>query len=157
MIVLVCMSTLVSAQQYLYIKKKGEMPAERLSVHDVIKLRTENGDDWIKGRIQAIAKESLTLNDQVFPYQNIEGIRTYNSLVKVTGTAIWGAGVFFSSIAFINRLANGDAPLLRTGQIIFGTSMVAGGALVSWMARSTYRTSKGYYFEVIDLNESYAP
>ena len=66
MIVLVCMSTLVSAQQYLYIKKKGEMPAERLSVHDVIKLRTENGDDWIKGRIQAIAKESLTLNDQVF-------------------------------------------------------------------------------------------
>ena len=156
-LLLMCLSTWASAQQYLYIKKKGEMPAERLGISDVIKIHTKEGDSWIKGRVQNIAKESITVSNQVYPLQNIEGIRTYNSLVKVTGTAIWGAGALFTSIAFVNRLANGDRPLLFPGQIVFGAGMIAGGALVSWMARSTYRTSKGYYFEVIDLDQNYTP
>ncbi len=156
-LLLMGLSTLASAQQYLYIKRQGEMPAERLGLYDVVKIRTTDGESWVKGSVQNIALESITVGGQIYPLKNVEGLRTYNDLVKITGTAIWGAGALFTSIAFVNRLANGDRPLLFPGQIAFGAGMLAGGALVSWLARRTYRTSNGYYFEVIDLSQNYTP
>ncbi len=155
LLLLVCLSTLASAQQYLYIKKKGELPAERLKVGDPVKLRTADGEDWIKGNIQKIAVKSITFNNQVYPLKNVAGIRTYNSLVKITGTALWVGGTLFTGIALTNRLINDDRPVLFPGQIIFGAAMVSGGLLVNWLSRNTYKTSNGYYWEVIDLNKEY--
>lgn len=146
----------LSAQQYLYIKKKGELPKQRLEQYDHVKILITGQEEWIEGMLTNISTTTITLDDdRQFYFSNIEGIRVYNGLVRIVGTAIWGGGVFFTSIAAVNRLGNGDRPVLRQGQIVFGAGMGLGGAIISRLSRRTYSKEKGYYFEVIDLEKNF--
>lgn len=143
----------LSAQQYLYITKKGSTPAERLGINSKVKIKIEGESEWIEGSLKRIDANAIKINDRLFYFSNIEAIRTYNHLVKVIGSAIWGGGVFFTSIAFVNRLINDDDPLIRPSQVTFGAGMIGAGALISWASRKTYSKAKGYSFKVIDLDQ----
>lgn len=145
------MSTALSAQQYLYVERKGELPSEKLVINDIIYIKIEGHDEWIKGAIKAVSEASIKLNDRTFYFSNIEGIRVYNPIVKILGTSLWGGGLFFTSIFTVNRLINDDQPVLKESHIIFGLSTGAAGAIVSRLARKTYLLSEGYKLKVIDL------
>jgi hypothetical protein len=153
-LLLVFASISLSGQQYLYIKRKGELPAERLAENAKVKIKIAEQDIWIEGLLKNINTNTITINDRKFYFSNIEAIRLYNPLVRFGGTALWVGGTMFTGIALFNRTINGDAPLLREGQIIFGVSTVSAGFLVRWLSRKTYSKADGYFFEVIDLDHN---
>lgn len=143
---------MVSAQQYLYIKKSGDLARERLTINDRVYIKVKDNKKWIGGMIKGLTTKSMDLGNSTYAFADIEAMKTYNSLLRVTGTGIAGAGVLFTGIAFFNRLVNGDTPLLFPGQIAFGSGMLAGGLLVRWLSVKKYKKSKGWTWEVIDLD-----
>lgn len=148
-------STVAFSQQYLYLKKKGEVPYKRLALYNSIKIQTEEGGDWVEGKITAINEKSITVGTTSYPLKEIKAMRTYNHLLRLGGTAIAGGGILFSGIAFFNRTTNGDNPLLTPGQINFGIGMLAGGLVIRWLSRKTYKAEKGWTWEVINLNKTF--
>lgn len=153
MLAFIFYSGLAFSQQYLYIKKPGEIPKERIGLNERIHIKIKNHDEWISGILKEIKGNSIKVNDRLFYFSNLEGIRTYNSFVKTLGTGLWAGGTLFSSIAIVNNLINDERPLLTNGQIVWGAGFGALGVIVSRLSRKTYWLDKGYKFEIIDLDE----
>lgn len=151
----VLFSFLAEGQQYLYVKKKGELPAERLTLHDNVKIKVSDTTSWVKGPLEMINTESIKVKGQVFRLKEVKAIRVNNGLMRLGGTAMWAGGILFTSVALINGIINDDNPVIYPGQIAFGSGLVAGGVLVSWLSRKTYSREKGYFYEVIDLNKDF--
>lgn len=143
----------VAGQQYIYFQKDNDIPHKRIAKHEEVTFRPADEKEWIKGRLQEINEESITVNNRIYPLKKIEAFKTHHELVYLGGTAMGAAGLLFTGIAFFNRLINGDRPLLTEGQMIFGAGMIAGGLLVRWLARKTYEKEDGWQWKVIDLNK----
>lgn len=141
------------SQQYLYIKKKGELPKERIGVNDNIKFKINGREEWISGMLKEITATAIKVNDRLFYFSNIESIQTQSQLLKTLGTSMWVGGAFFSSIAAVNSIINDERPILSNNQIILGSGLGAIGYLVGRLALKTYSREKGYNFEVIDLDQ----
>lgn len=140
------------SQQYLYIKKKGEMPKERIAINQRITFKIRGEKEWISGFMKELNGNSIRVNDRLFYFSNIEGIRTYNSLLKTFGSAFWVGGAFFTSIAAVNSIINDERPILSNRQIGLGAGLGLLGIVVTRISRKTFLKEEGYSFEVIDLN-----
>ncbi len=143
------------SQQYLYLKRPGEVPQKRLEINDALKIKMQDSPVWVSGKITSISSKSLTINEKVYPLSDITAMRTYNQMLRFGGSAFFIGGLMFTGIIFTNRVINDDEPLLRPGQIILGSSLIAGGGIMRWLSRKTYRSSDGWRFEVIDLDKEF--
>jgi len=156
-ILLITVGINLPAQQYLYLKQTGEIPYKRLKVNDPIKIRVAKSPEWISGKITSIETSVIEINKTAYKLASIEAVRTYNEMLKLSGSTFLVGGVLFTGIVLINGLINSDSPLIRQGQVVFGSAMVSGGLLVRWLSRKTYHKSKGWQFEVIDLDKEFSP
>lgn len=141
------------SQQYLYIKKKGEIPSERIGLNQRINFKIQGEKEWISGLLKELNGNSLKVNDRLFYFSNIEAIRTHNSLLKTLGAGLWVGGVFFTSIAAVNSVINSESPILSNNQLLVGGGLGLIGLIVDRLSKKTYSKEKGYYFEVINLDE----
>lgn len=141
------------SQQYLYIKKQGEMPKERIGINERITFKIKGEEEWINGLLKELKGNAIKVNDRLFYFSNIEGIRTYNSLLKTVGSTLWVGGAFFTSIAAVNSIINEERPILSNRQIGLGIGLGVVGVMVGRLSRKTYLKEKGYNFEVIDLDQ----
>ncbi len=145
-------SYMLPAQQYLYLKKNNNIPAHRFALKDRIHFKMAGADKWDKGLLQEINQETIKVNGVDYALADVAAVRSQNDLIKITGSALLTGGVFFTGIAFVNRVVNGDRPVLTNGQLIWGASLMGGGALILWASRKTYRATDGWKWVVIDLN-----
>ncbi len=146
-------ATTAYSQQYLYIKKKGELPQERIGINQRINFKIKGEDEWINGLLKELKGNAIKVNDRLFYFSNIEAIRTRNSLLKTLGTGLWAGGVFFTSISAVNSVINNERPILSNNQLLLGGGLGIIGLIVDRLSRKTYSKIDGYTFEVINLDE----
>lgn len=146
-------ATSLSAQQYLYIQKGNEVPHARIGVNERVQFKTREGDDWIKGLVQNIGNESITVGRVTYPFSEIVTFRRRNSFLYTVGTAGLGGGAFFTGIFLVNGLINDSSPIITERQMAVGASLMAAGAIVQWFSKKTYKLEKGWHWKVIDLEQ----
>lgn len=139
------------SQSYLYLQKNNEVPYKRLGLYDTVIFKTDSSE-WVGGKIHSISNEVIRIDGVDYLLADIVGFRTHNELIYLGGTAMAIAGVGFTGIALVNRTVNGDTPLLRPGQIVFGAALSGAGLLVRWLSRKTYLRDKGWHWKVISLD-----
>lgn len=140
------------SQRYLYIQKGNEVPYKRLSLYDPITFRTDSSG-WVDGRIQAISVENIRINGKDYLLADIQGFRTHHELIYIAGTALGAGGILFTGISIFNRGINGDRPLVRSRQLLWGAALTGSGLLIRWLSRKTYLRDKGWHWKVIALDK----
>lgn len=141
------------AQEFLYVKQQGGTPAHRFSVYDQVEILTQNSEQWHEGIITAIHREHVELNGLMYHFADIMAMRRHNTFFQVAGTGLSMTGLLYPLIAGGNQLTNFRRPLLTRRDILFSTSAFGSGLLLRFLARRTYRRSKGYFWETIDFQD----
>lgn len=145
----------LSAQKYLYIKKGNEFPKERLGLNDHVRFKTTESDKFIKGMLNDITPAAITVNGKTYELNDVVAFRTRNEIMTVAGTALAGGAVLFTALGLVNRgISSDQSGGWTNGQWITAASIFGGGLILRWAGRRTFKTEKGYRWEVIDLNQS---
>lgn len=147
----------LSAQQYLYIKKNNDFPAQRLAIHDRVNFKMQGEEDWAKGTIEELSEESIRIDGVRYPLDEIAAFRTRHQLLHIASQVLWKGTLFFTGIVVANGLINNDRPLLTKGHMIVGAGLVGAGVFLSVLNRQTYEKDKGWRWVVIDLNQNKEP
>lgn len=147
------LSIQLTAQQYLYIKQGNEFPEKRYGVSDGVRFRTEEKGPWVNGIIREIGKDYLQVNNVVYPLDAIVAFRSNGELLTIGGTALWAGGILFTGIALVNGVINGDQPIIRGSQLVWGGGLVAAGFGMMALGQKTYHKKNGWEWVTIDLNQ----
>lgn len=140
-------------QTFLYVMKKGEVPAERLNLGDKVAIKVAEEEDYIKGNIRLITAERIQVGKRTVLLSSVTKLRTSSELLSLAGYALAGGGAMFTGVFAINSTINNERPILRDSQVVTGAGLIGSGLALIYLGRKTYRTEKGWYFKVIDLNE----
>lgn len=138
---------------YLYIMRKGEVPAQRLTVGDVISVK-QTETDWYKNSITAIDTDRIQVGNRTYFLSEIEAMRTYNELGRIFGQAMMQGSLLIAGIGVFNGLVNEDDPVVYPRFLYWMGGIFTGGAILNWLSRKTYKVEKNWYFEVIDFNSN---
>lgn len=150
LLVLFLSMTDLSAQQYIYLQKKGNVPYKRLTLYDDLKILPKDSDDWIKGKINFIAQESLEINGTRILYSDIQKLKTYSSTLKLTGAALGIAGGGYAFLSTFNSAINGESTLIYSNEVITSSILLAGGLIMYFSSGKTYDIDKGWELRIID-------
>ena len=142
----------VMAQQYLYIKKGNEFPVKRYGIMDKVKFKTGEDLPWVSGVIREIGKDFVRINNVVYPFESILAFRSRGELLTITGTALWGGGLFFTGLVLINGVINNDQPIIKESQLLWGGGLVLAGLGLTALAKKDYYTTDGWQWVVVDLS-----
>lgn len=144
----------LSAQKYLYIKKGNEFPKKRIEIHDHVVFKTSESENFIKGMLNDVTPTAITVNGKTYELTDVVAFRTRNQIMTVTGTALAGGALLFTTLGLINRATSSYEGGLTNGQWITAASIFGGGLILRWAGKRTFKTEKGWHWEVIDLNQS---
>jgi hypothetical protein len=141
-------------QSFLYVMKRGEVPAERLNLGVKVAIKVAEEKDFIKGNIGLITADRIQVGKRTVLLSSVTDLRPYNELLSLVGYALAGGGAMFTGIFAVNSTINSERPILRNSQVVTGVSLIGSGLALIYLGRNTYKTEKGWYFKVIDLNEN---
>ncbi|WP_417608757.1 hypothetical protein [Owenweeksia hongkongensis] len=144
----------LSAQKYLYIKKGNEFPKERIGLNERVTFKTSESTKFTKGILNDVTPTAITVNGKTYELTDVIAFRTRNEIMTVTGTALAGGALLFTTLGLINRATSSYEGGLTNGQWITAASFFGGGLLLRWAGKRTFKTEKGWHWEVIDLNQS---
>lgn len=150
-------SALLPAQQYLILKKKGEVSPIRYQAGDEIRLLLENGPEeeyWLKGEITRFDSLNLWLESQQIPLNEIKAVRDYPGLLSLFGKAFMGGAVLFSGLSVVNGVLNNDPVLIQPSQAYWSLGFLGAGIIMHRLGTKTYRSEKGWYFQYYDLEKT---
>lgn len=143
-----------SGQKYLYIKKGNEFPKERIGLNERVHFKTAESDGFIKGILNDVTPVAITVNGKIYELADVVAFRTRNEIMTVSGTALAGGALLFTTLGLINRATSSYKGGLTSGQWITAASFFGGGLILRWAGKRTYKVEKGWRWEVIDLNQS---
>ncbi len=143
-----------SAQKYLYIKKGNEFPKERIALYDRVQFKTSESTNFIKGILNDVSPTTITVNGRIYELSDVVSFRTRNEIMTVTGTALAGGALLFTTLGLLNRATSSYEGGLTSAQWITAASFFGGGLILRWAGKRTFKTEKGWRWEVIDLNQT---
>lgn len=144
----------LSAQKYLYIKKGNQVPSERIGLYSRVVFKTTESTKFMKGIMNDVTPSSITINNKTYALSDIEAFRSRNELLTIGGTALAGGALLYTALGLANRLGGYDDGGFTSGQWITVTSLFGGGLIMRWAGRRTYKSDKGWKWEVIDLSDT---
>ncbi len=145
----------LDAQQYLYLKKKGEVPAFRWEQGAPLELKVRNGEEefWLRGDFVRADSSSIVFGTKIIRKKDIVALRMDRGLMPFFGKAAMAGSTLFTGVILVNGLINNDRPIIRASTIYIGLGVFAGGFLLDYLGVRKFYMKDGWYFEHIDFNE----
>lgn len=148
-------SLALDGQQYLYLKKKGEVPAYRWEQGAPLELKVRNGDEefWLAGDFVRADSNRIVFGTKIIRKQDIVAIKMDRGILPFLGNASMSGAVLFTGVILVNGIINNDKPIIRTTTVYISLGFLAGGYLMKYLGVRKYYMKDGWYFEHIDFNE----
>ena len=132
-------SVQLSAQEYLYLLKKGTTKSKVLLVHDIMSVKIIGSDDWSKGEITNLYPDKLELDYVDFiKYDTISEIRMTNKTQKQFGNGFRKGAILYTGILLINGAITNSSPLIPKNHGIAAASMYAFGWGLHFLSKKKY-------------------
>lgn len=130
-LVFTAFSLALSAQSYLYLEKKGEVPDYRWKQGDGISVLLLNGEElnWREGYFNGGDSAGIVIGTRYYTYDQIKGVRYENGLLPFFGTAAMYGAALFTGVFAINGIINNDRPVIRQEQLFVGAGLLAIGLI----------------------------
>jgi hypothetical protein len=138
----------VSAQEFLYLKKKHTAKTTKIVLYDIIQIKEKSGE-LTKGMVLSVTPTSILLEGAEIDFDQIEFIRTNHMFWKGLGRSLEYGGLFFAGIFVANGLISGASPVITNGALIVVSSAVVLGIVMEVLSIKTYRMEKGWMLEPI--------
>tara|TARA_R110002050_G_scaffold917_4_gene6582 strand:- start:5391 stop:5888 length:498 start_codon:yes stop_codon:yes gene_type:complete len=145
----------VDAQQYLYLKKKGELPAYRWSQGDLLELKVRNGDEeyWLSGDFVRADSNRIVFGTKIVRHENIVALKVKRGLMPFFGKAAMAGATLFPGVIIFNAIINGDRPIIRPLTVYLSLGVFATGYALHHFGTKRFYFKDGWYLEHIDFNQ----
>lgn len=149
---LMAFSFAISAQSYLYLEKKGEVPDYRWKQGDGISVLLQNGEelDWREGYFNGGDSAGLVLGTRYYSYDQIKGIRYENGILPFLGTAAMYGAALFTGVFAVNGIINNDSPIIRQEQLFVGAGLLTIGFISKQFWYTERLMEDGYRLKIIN-------
>jgi hypothetical protein len=146
-------SLFADAQQYLYLKKKGETPAYRWSQGDFLEIKVRNGDEefWLSGDFVRADSNRIVFGTKIVRKENIVALRLDRGLMPFFGKAAMAGATLFPAIIIFNAAINGDRPIIRPLTVYVSLGAIVTGYALHHFGIKRFYFKDGWYLEHIDF------
>jgi len=148
-------SLAADAQQYLYLKRKGDFPAYRWQQGDLLELKVRNGDEefWLSGDFVRADSNRIVFGTKIIRKEDIVALRLDNGLMPFFGKAAMAGATIFPAIIIFNAIINNETPLIRPLTVYLSLGFLAGGYALNRFGIRRFYFKDGWYLEHIDFNQ----
>jgi hypothetical protein len=155
LLLIILLPLCVDAQQYLYLKKKGELPAYRWEQGDFLELKVQNGEEefWLSGDFVRADSNRIVFGTKIVRKENIIALRVSRGLMPFFGKAAMAGGTMFPAIIILNGVINNDRPIIRPVTVYVSLGFLAGGYALHRFGVRRLKIKDGWYLEHIEFNE----
>lgn len=149
-------SLCADAQQYLYLKKQGELPAYRWQQGDFLELKVRNGleEYWLSGDFVRADSTSIVFGTKMIRKENIIALRLDRGLMPLFGKAAMAGATLFPAVIIFNGIINQDSPIIRPTTVYFSLGLLLGGYALHHFGIRRFYFKDGWYLEHIDFNQT---
>jgi|GEM_PF-1964599 len=149
------LSLTVDAQQYLYLKKKGEVPAFRWEQGAPLELKVRNGDEefWLMGDFVRADSNRIVFGTKIIRKEDIVAIKMDRGLMPFFGKATMAGAALFPGIIIFNAVINRDRPIIRPLTVYLSLGALATGFALDYFGTRYFYFKDGWYLEHIDFND----
>lgn len=147
-------STMMNAQQYLVVQKRGTVKNHKYELNDKLSFQTKKGEFYLKGTLSKITDSTIFI-DNLYEIElsNIARVFRQRSFLKALSKQFFiRGGIAYVTIVGINGAINNDCPMIDEQTLIISASMVViGFALKPFITKKMDVVDK-WQLKVLDFN-----